>query len=54
MCLKCVFEKINFQKSPSAGGSPPPAPLKVPFWWPEVTWFGQTVAFQTDYGEIKL
>jgi len=26
----------TFQKSPSAGGSLLPAPLKLPFWWPEV------------------
>jgi len=26
----------DFQKSPSAGGSPPPAPLNLQYWWPEV------------------
>jgi len=24
-----------------AGSSPPPAPLNLRFWWPEVTWCGQ-------------
>jgi len=23
-------------------------------WWPEVSWFGQTVVFEVDYDEIKL
>jgi len=27
MYLKCIILVTNFQKSPSAGGSPPPAPL---------------------------
>jgi len=27
----------HFQKSPSAGGSPPSAPLNLQFWWAEVT-----------------
>jgi len=28
MCLKCIILVTNFQKSPSAGGSPPPASRK--------------------------
>jgi len=31
MCLKCIILVTNFQKSPSAGGSPPPAPLNLHF-----------------------
>jgi len=33
---------------------PPPAPLNLRYWWPEVAWFGQIVVFQTDYDEIEL
>jgi len=45
MCLKYIVLEANFQKSPSAGGSPPPAPLNLQYWWSEVTWFGQIVDF---------
>jgi len=31
----CILQK-NFQKPPSAEGSPPPAPLNLRFWWLEV------------------
>jgi len=44
----------NFQKSPSVGGSLPPAFLYYQYWWPEVTWFGQSVIFQADFDEIEL
>jgi len=47
---KCFILVTIFQKF---GGSPPPAPLSLRFWWPKVAWFGQIVVFQTDYGEIK-
>jgi len=45
------MSKINYftkncQKSPSARGSPPPAPLNVRLWWPEVAWFGQILFFK--------
>jgi len=43
-----------FQKSPSAGGSPPPMFLNLHYWWPEVTWFDQIVVFEADCDEIKL
>jgi len=35
MCLKCIILVTNFQKSPSAGGFPPPAPIYLQFWWAE-------------------
>jgi len=53
-CLKCTILVTNFQKSPSAEGSPPLAPLNLQYWWPEVPWFGQIVVFQADYDEIEL
>jgi len=46
MCLKCIILITNFQKSPSAGGSSPPAPLNLRFWRREVVWFGQIVLFK--------
>jgi len=48
---KCTI-LVNFQKSSSAGCSPPPTPLNFQYWWPEVTWFYQIMAFQADYDEI--
>jgi len=51
---KMHYLATNFQKSPSAEGSPLPAPLNLRFWWPEVTWFGEIVVFQTDYDEVEL
>jgi len=54
MCLKCIILVTKFQKSPSAVGSPLPAPLNPQFWWAEVTQFDQIVVFQADYGEIEL
>jgi len=47
MCLqyKCFILVTNFQKLPSAGGSPPPAPLNLQFWWPKIAWFYQIVFF---------
>jgi len=36
---------INFQKSPSNGGSPHLAPSFPRFWWSKVAWFGQIVVF---------
>jgi len=53
-CLKCSILVTNFQKLPSAGGFPPPAPLNLQYWWPEVPWFGQIVVFEVDYDEIEL
>jgi len=37
MCLKRIILVTNFQKSPSARDSPPPAPLNVQFWEAEFT-----------------
>jgi len=37
MRLKCIILVTNFQKSPSAGSSPSPAPLNLQFWWAEVS-----------------
>jgi len=37
MFLKCIILVTNFQKPPSAGDSPLPAPLNRQFWWAEVT-----------------
>jgi len=48
ICLKCIVLVIEFQKSPSAGGSPPS------MYWFEVAWFGQIVFFQIDYDKIEL
>jgi len=31
---KMHYLVTNFQKSPSAGGFPPPAPLNLQYWWP--------------------
>jgi len=41
-------------RSQDAGGFPPPAPLNLQYWWPEVPWFGQTMVFEADYDELKL
>jgi len=42
ICLKCIVLVTNFQKSPSAGGSPPPVPLNLPYCllvtWSKVIW----------------
>jgi len=46
ICLKCIILVTNFQNSPSAGGSPLPAPLNLHYWWPEVMWFEQIVVFK--------
>jgi len=35
---KMHYFSTNFQKSSSAGGSPPPASLNLWLWWSEVTW----------------
>jgi len=35
------FSVTSFQKSPSAGGSPLLAPLKLRYWWPKVMRFGK-------------
>jgi len=51
---KMHYFRTNFQKSLSAGGSPPQRQLYLRFGWSEVAWFGQIVFFQTDYDEIKL
>jgi len=51
---KMHFLVKNFQKSPSAGGSPPPASINLRFWWHQVTWCGQILFFQADYDEIEL
>jgi len=55
ICLKCIILVTNFQKSPSAGGSSPPAPLNLRFdmMWPEVTWCGQVLFFKADYNKIE-
>jgi len=46
------FQKSpNFQKSPSDGRSPHPAPFNLRF---EVAWFAQIVFFHTVYDKIKL
>jgi len=37
--LKYTILVTNFQKSPSAGGFPPLAPLNLQYWWPEVLWW---------------
>jgi len=42
-CLKCIVLVTNFQKSPSAGGSPSPA---LPF--------VQIMVFQADYDKTDL
>jgi len=47
------FSVTNFQKSPSAGGSPPPASLNLQYWWPKVTWFDQIGVFQAECDEIE-
>jgi len=44
----------NFQKSPSAGGSPLLAPFNIRFQWPKVAWFGQIVVYHTNYDKIEL
>jgi len=45
--MYCTILVTNFQKSPSAGGSPPPpALLNLQYWWPEVPWFGQIVVLK--------
>jgi len=44
----------NFQKLPSAGGSPSPSTLNLRFWWPKVAWFDQIGVFQIDYDETEL
>jgi len=49
-----IFRLTFSEKSPSGGGSPPPAPLNLQFWWPKVAWFTQIVDFQTDYDEIEF
>jgi len=51
---KIIILVTNFQKSPSAGGSPPPAPINLRFWWPEVTWFGKIVVCQANYNKSEL
>jgi len=48
------FKVTNLQKSPSAAGSPPPAPINLQYWWSQVPWFGKIVVFQADYDEIEL
>jgi len=39
----CILSRTilvtNFQKSSSAGGFPPTAPLNLQYWWPKVPWF---------------
>jgi len=35
ICLECIILVTNFQKSPSAGRSPPRAPINLQYWWPE-------------------
>jgi len=51
---KMHYFSKNFQKSPSAGVSPPTAFLNLQYWWPKVTWFDQIAVFQADCDEIKL
>jgi len=34
---ECFILVTHFQKSPNAGGSPPPAPLNLQLWWVKVT-----------------
>jgi len=53
-CLKCTILVTNFQKSPSAGGFPPQAPLNLQYWWSEVPWFDQILVFEADYDKIEL
>jgi len=52
--LKNIILVTNLQKSSSAGSPPPPEPLNLRFWWPEVTWCGQISFFQADYDEMEL
>jgi len=40
MCLKFIILVTNFQKSSSAGDSPPPASLNFRFLWLKVACFG--------------
>jgi len=45
---KMYYFSNKFTKSPSAVGFPPPAPLNLHYWWPQVPWFGQMVVFEAD------
>jgi len=50
---KMHYFSNKFQKSPSAGCSPPVS-FNLPYWWRKVPWFGWIVDFQADYEEIEL
>jgi len=34
-------------------GVPPPAPLNLQYWWPEVPWFGQIVVFEAQISKYS-
>jgi len=38
---KCIILVTNFQKSQALGGSPPPAPLNLRWWWSEVAYWAK-------------
>jgi len=44
----------KFSKIFKRWGFPPPAPLNLQYWKPEIPWFGQIVVFEADYEEIEL
>jgi len=51
---KIHYSSNKFSKVIKPGGSPPPAPLSLQYWCPEVRWFDQIVIFQADCDEIEL
>jgi len=51
---KMHYFSYKFSKMAKTGSVPPPAPLNLLYWWPEVPWFGQMVVFESDYDKIKL
>jgi len=44
----------KFPKTTKHWGLSTSGPLNLQYWWPEVTWYGQIVVFQSDYDEIEL